>query len=179
MTQENGSSDAQASVDGSFLSPLQSREDFPQGCNARVVSIYDYWVARRAGRSMPRRTDVDPIDLPEHLPGLLLIDVEGENARGQGIYRYRVVGTREVLNRQFDPTGRLVEDGFFAKSKDDAIRSYDSVRYHRAAIFEKLSFRSKDGIPINEDSVMLPLSENGTDVSQILVFSEPAGGSAS
>lgn len=179
MAQGNGSSDAEDAADAMYLTPLRSRADFPVGCNARVLSIYDYWNTCRSGRSMPRRADVDPVDLPEHLPGLLLIDVEGEDARGHRIYRYRVVGTREVLNRQFDPTGRRVEDGYFAKSKDDAIHSYDSVCHHRNAIYEKLSFRSKDGIPINEDSVMLPLSENGTDVSQILVFSEQAGRSDS
>jgi hypothetical protein len=173
MTPENKSTDA-ASV--TYLAPLRSRAEFPDSCNVRVVSIYDYWDSRRGERSMPRRADIDPIDLPGHLPGLLLIDVEGEDARGRGIFRYRVVGTREVLNRQFDPTGRLVEDGYFAKSKDDAIRSYDSVCHHRAAIFEKISFHSTEGIPIKEDSVMLPLSDNGSEVSQILVFSEEACG---
>ena len=156
-----------------FLAPLASREGFPPGCAPRVVSIYDYWDRRRSGRMMPRRADIDPTDFPDYLPGILLIDVEGEDARGQGIYRYRVVGTREVLNRQFDPTGGLVENGNFAKSKNDALRSYETVRLQRAAIFERLTFRSEKGVPIDEDSVMLPLSENGTDVAQILVYSEP------
>lgn len=155
-----------------LLNPLGSRDDFPLGCKRRVIALYDYWVERCAGRPMPRRADIDPVDMPEHLPGLLLIDVEGVSARGLGIYRYRVVGTREVANRKFDPTGQFVEEGYFAKSKNDALHSYESVRLQRTAIYEKLSFLSEDGIPINEDSVMLPLSENGTDVSQILVYSE-------
>ena len=121
---------------------------------------------------MPRRADIDPVDFPEHLPGLLLIDIEGETRAGQGVYRYRVVGTREAANRKFDPTGQLVENGFFAKSESDALHSYESVRLQRAAIYEKISFLSQDGIRIGEDSVMLPLSENGADVSQILVYSE-------
>jgi len=156
-----------------LLAPLASRADFPSGCAPRVLSIYDYWDECRAGRSMPRRADIDPVDLPEHLPGILLIDVESENAWGRGVYRYRVVGTREVVNRRFDPTGGLVEDGFFAKSKSDALLSYESVRLQRAAIFERLTFRAENGVPIDEDSVMLPLSENGKDVAQILVYSEP------
>ena len=87
------------------LEPLGSRPDFPLGCKRRVIALYNYWVQRCAGRPMPRRADIDPVDMPEHLPGLLLIDVEGVSARGLGIYRYRVVGTREVANRKFDPTG--------------------------------------------------------------------------
>lgn len=125
---------------------------------------------RQAGRSLPRRADIDPVDLPEYLPSILLIDIEGEDARGRGIYRYRVVGTREVINRRFDSTGRLVEDGFFAKSKGEVLLSYESVRLQCTAIFERLTFRAENGIPINDDSVMPPLSENGTGVILILVY---------
>lgn len=159
-------------MNADFLSPLDPGTDLPRIRRERIVALYRYWDEKRGERSMPRRADVDPADFVAHLPGIILIDVEGENEHSQGIFRYRVVGTREVANRQRDPTGQRVEDGFFAESVESALRAYESVRMHRAPIFEPISFVTSDGVRIEEESIMLPLSENGTDVSQILVYSE-------
>ena len=152
--------------------PLRGESDLTSDTKPRIVEIYRYWDRKRGTNTMPRRRDIDPADLTHHLPGLLLVDVEGENAQGCGIYRYRVVGTREVANRRGDPTGKLVEEGYFGTSAEEALRSYEAVRLQRAPIFEPLSFVSDNGIRIDEISIYLPLSENGTDVSQILVYSE-------
>lgn len=155
-----------------FLSPLDPNSDFPKIQKERIVALYQYWDEKRGERLMPRRADIDPTDFVEHLPGIILIDIEGEDEHSQGIFRYRVVGTREVANRQRDPTGERVEEGFFAESVESALRGYESVRTQRAPIFEPISFVTPEGVRIEEESIMLPLSENGTDVTQILVYSE-------
>ncbi len=152
--------------------PLIPDEAFFTNGKPRIVSIYSYWKERCGVRSMPRRSDIDPTEFTEHLPGIILIDVERDRNNGPVDFRYRVVGTREVANRHRDPTGKTVEDGFFAESVSAALCSYNSVCLHRAPIFEPVSFVSKEGVPVHEDSIMLPLSENGTEVSQILVYSE-------
>lgn len=159
-------------MNADLLSPLDPGTDLPSIRKGRIVTLYRYWDEKCGDRSMPRRADVDPADFVEHLPGIILIDIEGENEHSQGIYRYRVVGTREVANRQHDPTGQCVEEGFFAESVESALRGYESVRVHRAPIFEPISFVTPEGVRIEEESIMLPLSENGTDVTQILVYSE-------
>jgi hypothetical protein len=38
-------------------------------------AIYQYWEAKRKGRSMPSRLDIDPIEMKVWLPGIQLIDV--------------------------------------------------------------------------------------------------------
>jgi len=166
------STSTRARMSGKLLAPLNPDAAFYANGNPRIVSIYAYWNERRGDRPMPRREDIDPVDLTEHLPGIILIDVEGEDARGATIFRYRVVGTREVANRHRDPTGERVEIGYFAESAEAALLSYESVRMQKAAIFEPISFVSDGGVRIEEDSILLPLSENGGDVSQILVYSE-------
>jgi hypothetical protein len=170
--------DGRIPMNTGLLTPLAPHDSFFGNCRPRIASIYRYWDDRRGDRWMPKRADIDPADFTEHLAGIMLIDVEGEDTQGRGIFRYRVVGTREVANRRQDPTGKRVEDGFFAESLDAALRAYESVRRQRAPIFEALCFISPEGIPIEEDSIMLPLSENGTDVSQILVYSESRGDDA-
>src|SRR3546814_20061378 len=77
---------------------------------------------------MPRRAGFRPEAVPRHLPAILLIDVEGLDEAGIGIYRYRVVGTASVRLRGRDPTGKLVREAFFWSSAEEAIALSESVR---------------------------------------------------
>ena len=120
---------------------------------------------------MPRRCDIDPLDFPRHLPGILLVDVEGEDANGCGIFRYRVVGTAEVELRGHDPTGRLVQDGFFGPSLDDVVKCYELVRRRQTFLYDPIAYWTPDGRWADEQTCFLPLSEDGLVVSQILVYS--------
>jgi hypothetical protein len=125
---------------------------------------------------MPRRQDFNPAGVPRHLPGVLLIDVEGIEDDGDGdtigIYRYRVVGSNEVSNRGHNPTGKLVSEGYFADSLEDALRSYEIVRRSKSFLYEPLQFVTEDHLTIDEYSILLPFSEDGETVTQILVYSE-------
>ena len=121
---------------------------------------------------MPQRRDFDPVDVPMHLPGIILIDVEGVDDNGVGIFRYRVVGTAEVASRGFDPTGKLVTEGFFGPSLEAVVRDYEIVRKNKTFLCEPLSFIADGFREIEEYSILLPFSEDGETVSQILVYSE-------
>jgi hypothetical protein len=149
---------------------------FLNDTSPRIREIFEYWDGLRRGRDMPQRRDFDPADVPRHLPGILLIDVEGitDDGAGEtvGIYRYRVVGSQEVANRGHNPTGKLVVEGYFAGSLEDALRSYEIVRRSKSFLYEPMQFVTDDHLTIDEYSILLPFSEDGETVSQILVFSE-------
>lgn len=121
---------------------------------------------------MPRREDFDPMALPRLLTGIMLIDVEGVDGAGVGIYRYRLVGETEVENRGYNPTGQLVQQGYFGPSQEDAIRSYETVRRSCSFLYEPLRFLAHGYKDIDEFSILLPFTEDGETVSQILVYSE-------
>lgn len=137
-----------------------------------IREIFHYWNNRRGTRAMPSRRDFDPVDLPAHLPGILLIDVEGVDEAGIGRYRYRVVGTAEVANRGHDPTGKPVVEGYFGSSEADVLRDYEAVRLGRTFLYEPQQFVTEDHRTVDEYSIVLPFSEDGRTVSQIMVFSE-------
>lgn len=145
--------------------------DFLADCPEQIATLFHYWVRKRGDRAMPRRADIDPADFAAHLPGILLVDVEGTDASGVGIFRYRVVGTGEVTLRGHDPTGKRVEEGFFGPSLADVIGCYERVRRGRSFLYDPLEYITPDGRWSCESTLFLPLSEDGENVSQILVYS--------
>src|SRR5919109_4383974 len=74
-------------------------------CGPRAVALYQYWNARRGIRPMPTRADIDPAEMRQWLPRLMLVDV-GQDA---GSFTYRLVGTQIVDLLGVNPTGRLVD----------------------------------------------------------------------
>ena len=144
---------------------------FLDTCPERIAEIFHYWDELRGDRRMPSRADFDPAEVVYHLPGILLVDIEGIDDRGIPILRYRVVGTEEVRNRGHDPTGKLVSEGFFGPSLESVIEAYDFVRRERTFLFELLEFKTDRGIFSSEYNILLPFSQDGETVNQILGYS--------
>lgn len=145
--------------------------EFLADCPQEILELFRYWDRRRGEGPMPTRAQIDPADFASHLPGILLIDVEGVDDEGHGIFRYRVVGTEEVRIRGWDPTGERVEEGFFGPSLEDVLACYEAVRRERSFLYDPFEFVTPDGRWRNESTIFLPLSEDGESVSQILVYS--------
>lgn len=131
-----------------------------------VRAVYDYWNAKRSGRLMPRRADLDPGELKPYLPFIMLVEVTDDARR----FVYRLVGTAEVDARGSDPTGRSVQEASFGNA-EEAIATYDYVVRHRAPYCHRDPFEGPDGEMESEDIIFLPLSEDGDRVSVVLVFS--------
>lgn len=119
-----------------------------------------YWLAQRGERRMPRRADIDPVDLPAHLPNLVLAEVLHDPLR----FRLRVVGTALEEQMGYRLTGEIVdaERGAFYKAY---ARCAEQVRPARD--YAKYDFG--DGAPPGEfERLLLPLSEDDREVSMIL-----------
>ena len=128
--------------------------------------MHQYWEDKRRGRPMPSRADIDPLELPRFLPGIILIDVVNDARR----YVYRLVGTREVAMRGKDPTGQSMIEGFFAPNVEAALAIPDKVVSTRAPLFLHRDFTAPDGRLGFEDLIMLPLSEDGERVTMIMGY---------
>ena len=160
-------------IRGKLAAPFTRCEtrEFLDDCPRQIAEIFHYWDGLRQGRSLPRRADFRPEAVPRHLSGILLVDVEGVDDAGVGIYRYRVVGTNEVRLRGHDPTGKLVREGFFWANLEDALAGYEAVRLRKVHLYEVADFISPEGRWRSEYAILLPFSEDGETVSQILVYS--------
>ena len=138
----------------------------------KMQGFFAYWCEIRGDQKMPRRIDFDPIDIPHHLPGILLIDVVSQTETGERSFRYRVVGQWEVLSRNANPTGLWVEDGAYPNAKERALANYKLVQDRKKPLFRKIKNVNIKGVPVEEMALFVPLSEDGITVSQILVYSE-------
>ena len=148
-----------------------SSRAFLEHCPERIAEIFHYWDELRGDRRMPSRADFDPARVVHHLPGILLVDIEGMDENGTAILRSRVVGTEEVRARGHDPTGKLVSEGFFGPSLEAAMQAYGFVHRERTFLYQLLEFKTERGLLSSEYNILLPFSSDGESVNQILGYS--------
>jgi hypothetical protein len=137
-------------------------------CSPKTVDLYRYWDARRGLRPMPRRADIDPVDMRAWLSRVTLVDVDAATQR----FRYRLVGTEVVALRGFDPTGRSVEAAWTHEDAQVVQAAYRHVTEQKAAIFCHAAERwhydyERDPVV---GVMLLPLSNEGEKVDQILGY---------
>lgn len=137
---------------------------------ANLQWIFAYWQTKRGGRPMPRRSDLDPTEIPARLlPGITLVDVVPDARR----YVYRLVGTMEAEVRGYDPTGKSVGEAYFGENLEDATECYDRVVETCAPVLDPLPFLERRRGYKGAQSLFLPLSNDGLAVNMILVFFDP------
>lgn len=136
------------------------------GCHPSLLTLHEYWRARRGNRAMPARTDIDPIDMKSLLPVLILIDVVPDARR----YVYRLVGTHEVEMRGADPTGKPVEEAYYGESAEDTLYYLDRVVRERQPILYRGTYQPLRTRIQREDVLFLPLSQDGKTVNMVMVL---------
>jgi hypothetical protein len=135
-------------------------------CRTPVVErVLAYWDSLRAGRQLPPRCDVDPIQLKLQLPHIMLVELTREPFRA----RYRLVGTEVVRFAHFDFTNRYADDLDF-KDDDgtDWHECYRLVSEARAPGFGVAYWRVAGDAWRWIEFIICPLSNDGVTVNQCL-----------
>jgi hypothetical protein len=145
--------------------PLQDPDWLARSSDA-IKRMYGYWRSKCDGDRMPTRSAIDPVEIPRFLPNITIVEVVPDARR----YVYRLVGTKEVDIRGRDPTGKSVLEGFFGPSLDDALGCYDTVVATRRPLYDDAPYITPDGRFCDDETLFLPLSEDGENVNRILVF---------
>lgn len=140
--------------------------DWTALCHPDIREMLHYWRGKCAGRLMPARGDLDPIDIGRYLPYITLVDVVADERR----FVYRLVGTMEVALRGRDPTGQSIAEAYFGRSVEDVLLKYQTVCDTRAPFYEIDDFQVVDRY-VNEENLFVPLGDDGRTVNKIMVFS--------
>lgn len=125
-------------------------------------ALLDYWERKRGSRAMPRRADIDPLDMPARLlPHVQLIE--------RGGLRFRLVGTAVVDALGKDPTGRSLEDAFAGPERDFLERFFGAVLRAKRPVVGRSWLRKARGPDLGAAWLATPLSEDGRDANMLLV----------
>ena len=132
-----------------------------------LLKIFDYWRGKRAGRPMPARRDIDPLELGWALSRIALLDYEPEVG-----FRYRLAG--ETIATVF---GRANLKGllFHEIMAPDAARLVESrwmpmVERQAIICMKGMIYLASDRTPVGE-RLMMPLTDNASgEVTGVLVM---------
>lgn len=140
----------------------------PADCSPATRQVYAYWDRKRGERPMPARADILPHEIPSLLPGLIIVDVWRDEAPWR--LTYRLIGTAVTRAVGRDATGRDVRVAHHGHSLDATMSKYRLVIDGRRPLYD--SGRTREvRYPLAERGVLLlPLSDDGTQVDNVLGF---------
>lgn len=150
---DNTTTAAQEMASGLDVSLVQSQ---------RIRKLNDYWLARAKGK-VPSRSEIDPVDVRELLPNLMMIDILGDPPR----FRYRLVGTRVVQYTGFDFTGRCIDEMVF-QGRDFMEQCYRRVLAEKRPVFGHYAWLVRSRHFGQCEFGLFPLSDDGATVNRAI-----------
>lgn len=129
-----------------------------------LQELYAYWESKCAGRTMPSRNDIDPIDIPRLLPNLILFDVEPGTLR----LKARLVGTRVVQMYGRDYTGEYLDEIDFGERSAAILHDYLTCVATRHVYVSEHSFWTIRGADYRIERMITPLSDDGETVNLLM-----------
>ena len=132
----------------------------------RLRQLFEYWQSKRRGGRLPRRADIDPTEIPQLMPNLLLVDIEHDPFR----VRYRLVGTQIVEATGFEFTGKYLDEIVLPDDEGPFLESYQLAAESKGAVLARIKWRLDAETTGEYDACFLPLSEDGGAVDKVLAM---------
>jgi hypothetical protein len=131
--------------------------------------VFDAWYRCRQGGRFPKLSDVYPGELGDLLASIVVVDVLADAQD----YRYRNVGALEIETRLEDPTGRTVREVNAGNPEVlcFCLENYDLAAGSPCGVIDFSVEASVNPRYLELETLLLPLSEDGVRVTQILVYS--------
>jgi hypothetical protein len=141
----------------------------PPGCDARLKRFAHYLAEKAPHGRLPRRQDIEPVEIPELLPYLVLYDVVPQES-GCPRYRTRLVGTRVVELLGDETTGKFLDDFLPIKKGAEIIGEYDRILTTKQPHYleGRLSNRGREHILFQR--IVFPLARDGKEVDMLVMI---------
>lgn len=128
-----------------------------------LTEFLDYWRGKCDGRPMPRRADIDPLDIPRLLPHVYLIDIH-ENPLD---FTYRLLGTDVIANTEVDFSGRRLSEIKDRGSQGQLLEIYARVWATVAPAVDRVLYLTQGGNHKYFENVVAPISTDGERVDML------------
>lgn len=137
-----------------------------------VRGFAGYWKSKSGG-AVPRRSAIDPLEIPHLLPFLVIVQLERTPFR----VRYRLVGTRVVESHGADFTNCYLDECNFLIEKE-LTECYRRVAAEVAPVFLYYEWMRQDwpydrGRTGASESGFFPLSSGGTAIDMAINIADP------
>jgi hypothetical protein len=129
-----------------------------------VQSVLDYWKSKTIDRMMPARRDIDPCEIPQLLPWLILTDVFYDPSD----FRYRLIGTQVVAQARRDYTGKRFSEMDHTGPASTVWIDRMKVVQMRQPVFSAPPYSGPKAGVATVSGIHLPLSSDGWTVDMIL-----------
>jgi hypothetical protein len=140
------------------------------GWHPHVDRLWRYLRRGVAEGRMPDRADFDPVDVPDLLARMWLLDVRHDPFD----LVYRLCGTKETDSLECDPTGRSFLDVHRERiaSAPDVLTRYRDMARTGAATWRRgpLALRHRDRHK-SVENLMVPMTAGGERVAILMCFS--------
>ncbi len=117
---------------------------------------------------MPSRSDLDPVEMKPFLSSLILVDVKHDPLN----FVYRLVGTKEVSARGFDPTGCDVRERVLGTTVEEVLTNYKIVSEKKCPVFDQEGVLSDVTTLRQGDAILLPLSDDDETVNMVVAYTD-------
>jgi len=132
--------------------------------------FHEYWLVKRGDRALPSKSDIDPADIKDILPYVIIADVFDQPLR----VRYRLVGTEIVKLRGREFTGRwLHEAQWNPVFLERVLGEYRKVIDERQPLVGIDDLYPANGPALAYEWGMFPLADDGERVTHCLAIEDP------
>lgn len=138
--------------------------------SAPVKEALKYWDTVRGSRSMPRREDLDLVDIPKLLVNVSIVDVVG----GGDDFISRYIG-RGISERQSLRTGERFTDLPVEQGRSLILGRYRKVISEKRPVLQTYVFTSSKGDRRKIEVLSCPLSDDGDEVNKIFTYGYDLG----
>ena len=137
--------------------------------SSRARRMHAYWTAKKGDRLLPARADMEPSEMKDLLPHVILTRLEYEPFR----VLYKLVGTRAVENAGMDYSGRYLDElDFVSEFGTDWPATYRAIARDKVPVFGLCKIKFTDGVIKPYVVAMFPLSTDGVTVDQVLAIED-------
>lgn len=144
-----------------WTDPAQSKSNL-------VHAMYDWWCSKGGPDRIPDRSQVDPLELAELLPNLLISEVEHNPFR----IKYRLVGTMVSEVTGMNITGRYLDELLSADPDQPWIEHYRTVYPTRRPLFGSTTVATIYSSILSYEFGIFPLRRGGEDIEQFIAIED-------
>ena len=137
-----------------------------------LTALLDYWERQRGDCAMPRRKDIDPLDLPRPLLPFIEIVERGVEDR----LRWRLVGTAIVDAMGKDTTGRYLDQALDGSYRQFIEHIHRTAMGAQRPVYAVCRLGAPGGSAVAARLLVAPLAVSGTEAAMTIGATRFAGG---